>query len=249
MKSMFKSAISIVSLLIGCSIAYSRPVNSALGANERNTFEQNVNPLPPGLTAVEYIASTGRQGIDTKLRPPTSDCIVRMSFQLTSTSGDKSLIGTGGGGDRMYFGINSAKWFYGCVDYAYGKSADLLRHECIAVWHPNDGYVLLDGTEIVRINKPAFNPYYKTMGLFTRNLGDFYSYSIAGRIYWCTIETRDGVVRDFIPVRFTNEQGVSEGAMFDRANPTVGVNPDGSVRDDGLYRNRGTGAFVIGPDL
>lgn len=59
----------------------------------------------------------------------------------------------------------------------------------------------------------------------------------------------DGVlVCDLQPVRFTNENGVTEGAMFDRANPTVGMNPDGSARDDGLYRNRGTGAFVIGPD-
>jgi hypothetical protein len=36
--------------------------------------------------------------------------------------------------------------------------------------------------------------------------------------------------------------------MYDRANPTVGMNPDGSPRTDGLYRNQGTGAFIIGPD-
>ena len=39
-----------------------------------------------------------------------------------------------------------------------------------------------------------------------------------------------------------------EGAMYDRANPTVGMNPDGSARTDGLYRNRGTGAFLYGSD-
>ena len=55
-------------------------------------------------------------------------------------------------------------------------------------------------------------------------------------------------LRDFIPVRFTNEHGVLEGAMYDRVNPTVGMNPDGSPRTDGLYLNRGTGAFVIGQD-
>lgn len=52
---------------------------------------------------------------------------------------------------------------------------------------------------------------------------------------------------DFIAVRFTNENGVSEGAMYDRRG-IGGMNPDGSPRYDGLYRNRGTGAFVIGPD-
>lgn len=61
--------------------------------------------------------------------------------------------------------------------------------------------------------------------------------------------TDNGIrIVDFIPVRFTNENGVTEGAMFDRANPNVGMNHDGSARDDGLYRNLGTGAFVIGPD-
>ena len=46
----------------------------------------------------------------------------------------------------------------------------------------------------------------------------------------------DGVfVSDLIPVRFTNENGVSEGAMYDKVSGQ-------------LYRNAGTGAFVIGPD-
>lgn len=59
-----------------------------------------------------------------------------------------------------------------------------------------------------------------------------------------TIYQGGKIVRNLKAVRFTNEQGVSEGAMFDRANPTVGMNPDGSPRTDGLYRNRGTGAFL-----
>ena len=43
------------------------------------------------------------------------------------------------------------------------------------------------------------------------------------------------IARDFIAVRFTNEGGVSEGAMFDRVSGQ-------------LFRNAGTGAFIIGPD-
>jgi hypothetical protein len=65
------------------------------------------------------------------------------------------------------------------------------------------------------------------------------------------VKVRDengNVVLDLIPVRFTNENNQSEGAMFDRANPTVGVNPNGSPRTDGLYRNRGTGNFGYGND-
>ena len=65
------------------------------------------------------------------------------------------------------------------------------------------------------------------------------------RMLYVRIYKNDVLVRDYQPVRFTNEYGVSEGAMYDRANPTVGMNPDGSPRTDGLYRNRGTGAFVL----
>ena len=43
------------------------------------------------------------------------------------------------------------------------------------------------------------------------------------------------LVRDFIPVRFTNENGVSEGVLYDRVSGK-------------LFRNAGTGAFAIGPD-
>lgn len=40
---------------------------------------------------------------------------------------------------------------------------------------------------------------------------------------------------DAIPVRFTNENGVSEGAMYDRVSGQ-------------LFSNAGTGEFIVGPD-
>ena len=43
------------------------------------------------------------------------------------------------------------------------------------------------------------------------------------------------ILGSFIPVRFTNDDGVSEGAMYDKVSGQ-------------LYRNAGTGAFIIGPD-
>ena len=43
------------------------------------------------------------------------------------------------------------------------------------------------------------------------------------------------MVFDAIPVRFTNESSQSEGAMYDRVSGQ-------------LFRNAGTGSFVIGPD-
>ena len=42
-------------------------------------------------------------------------------------------------------------------------------------------------------------------------------------------------IRDFIPVRFTNSLGQTEGAMYDRVSGQ-------------LFGNSGTGEFIIGPD-
>ena len=55
------------------------------------------------------------------------------------------------------------------------------------------------------------------------------------RYYNAKISVGDIVVIDAIPVRFTNENDVSEGAMYDRVSGQ-------------LFRNAGTGAFIIGPD-
>ena len=57
------------------------------------------------------------------------------------------------------------------------------------------------------------------------------------KLYRLTIYTDGGEIgQDLIPVRFTNEDGLDEGAMYDRVSKT-------------LFRNSGTGPFVIGPDL
>ena len=55
------------------------------------------------------------------------------------------------------------------------------------------------------------------------------------RIYYFRVEQYGEAVQDYIPIRFTNENGVSEGAMYDRVS-------------GGLFRNQGTGYFIVGPD-
>ena len=68
------------------------------------------------------------------------------------------------------------------------------------------------------------------------------------RIYSFSATGPNGKLCDLIPVRFTNESGQSEGAMYDRLG-IGGTNHNGTPRDDGLYRNQGTGAFIVGADV
>ena len=60
---------------------------------------------------------------------------------------------------------------------------------------------------------------------------------LQGKIYWLKIKKAGILVRNMIPVRFTNELGQSEGAMYDRVS--------GELEP---FRNQGTGAFLWGSD-
>ena len=71
--------------------------------------------------------------------------------------------------------------------------------------------------------------------LFKCKNNPYYSKPIKGTKifgFGCTNTTMDVYL---IPVRFTNENGVSEGAMYDRVSGQ-------------LFRNAGTGSVIIGPD-
>ena len=60
--------------------------------------------------------------------------------------------------------------------------------------------------------------------------------SLSRQIEYCKMWTVDGqLVRDFIPVRFTNENNQSKGAFYDKVSKQ-------------LFKNATTGSFTIGPD-
>ena len=54
-------------------------------------------------------------------------------------------------------------------------------------------------------------------------------------IHYFRIEDGSNVLIDLIPVRFTNENGESEGAMYDKVS-------------EQLFKNKCTGKFILGPD-
>ena len=62
------------------------------------------------------------------------------------------------------------------------------------------------------------------------------------RIYSIQISRGQEIIFGGQPVRVG-----TTGAIYDKRG-VGGMNGDGSPRNDGMYFNRGTGAFVIGPD-
>jgi hypothetical protein len=197
---------------------------------------------------VEYLESTGTQWIDTGIYPDNNIGI----------STDVLFVGSYGNvfycifeARRAYhnadFGIinfvdtNSQLQFrYGSTDSYVGK----LATDTVFTIETNGRVLSVGGVPKITCAESTFaTPV--TLKLFAADNNGQITPQASIRVYNFAIYKTNVLVRDFIPVRFTNEQGVSEGAMYDRANPNLGMNRDGTPRNDGLYLNRGTGSFVL----
>ena len=216
-----------------------------LGA--RQFFERRGAALPYD-AEVEYLESTGTQWIDTGITPSAAtECNIDLMF----TGETIQQFGTG----RKL----SSKWAVLLGYYQYGqygisfwagvnqttrRSTHIVNERVLCGFSIPNGTYWLGGNPTADANLTAPTTDCPTFALFARkNATNDLSGYCTMRVFSAEINGVEGV-RDFVPVRFTNELGQSEGAMYDRANPTFGMNPDGSPRTDGLYRNRGTGAFT-----
>lgn len=139
--------------------------------------------------------------------------------------------GSGGG----YWGGGYGTYFNGTDDTSFQNN----QLQTLDVQFTETEQILsIDGIEKKRWVKDQF------YGTVTRSLwlfGRRGTNTSDTNAFHCEIgETKiwmNGVpVRDFIPVRFTNELGQSEGAMYDRVSGQ-------------LFRNQGTGAFLYGRDI
>ena len=181
---------------------------------------------------VEYIESTGKQYIETGVIP---DINTKISVTTAVTATTEQFMGAiDKNMNRFHFSFYSAGLFRGCVgqNQIGMGSPDQLVHT-FTIDAPNNT-VSQDETSysfVMRGLIPSVS-----IWLFGRSSDDKrYIRLIQIRIYSCQIYQNGILVSDLIPVRFTNESGVSEGAMYDRVSGE-------------LFRNSGTGAFIIGPD-
>lgn len=197
---------------------------------------------------VAYLQSTGTQWIDTGT-PATSNTHVNIRFSDYTVAGawlfgarkafQNSALGVYADSSspnnvwRRAFGNVSSEMFtfstidLGVTTFDYDCGHFVATREKVPI--------TVDFTDTA----PAFDSSPYTIYLWMLNNGGGLTNISHAKIYGFKIWENSILVRDMIPVRVG-----SEGAMYDRANPTVGMNPDGSPRTDGLYRNRGTGAFL-----
>ncbi len=201
-------------------------------------------PKLPYDAEVEYLESMGLQWIDTGIFHNYENAVrfkLRMPGFITYVGPYADYVNENTRCTRMIYSANNSNilLYHGSVAGSQGVVVSISSNII-------EGYTSVSGYVVNGVAASA-NP--GTPGVATRTMKLFYSNANGpnaangARIWYFKIDNQI----DLIPVRFTNELGQSEGAMYDRLG-TGGMNPDGSPRTDGLYRNRGTGAFVFGPD-
>ena len=97
-----------------------------------------------------------------------------------------------------------------------------------------DGVVYATSTSSIMVTVPNWN-YLLFAGVTTASGPRILKYGYVKCKNYAMYDSNNRALIDLIPVRFTNEQNQSEGAMYDRVSGA-------------LFRNAGTGAFRIGPD-
>ena len=205
----------------------------------RQFFEKRgAPPTPlPYDAEVECLQSTGTQWIDTGVEC-TSDCGFSIIGEMLEATTDDSF--------PVMAGAQLSDWSNWLTIYEGYGSVSIGDINIVITRSVNkkiNAYLnyMADGKITVETPGPYTTRLYNASSI-NANIYLFAAGSIEGvecrsksRVYSMSVSKGQEVIRDFKPVRFTNELGQTEGAMYDRVSGA-------------LFRNAGTGAFVIGPD-
>ena len=191
---------------------------------------------------VEWIESTGEQWIDTGYCPEYNDNITltgEIQKLPPNNSVTYAIFGCRDSPTEAYVGgqvYNST--IYGAFHNGIQLST-LDRYRAMGTAYKSAFMLSLsDAERRVDINWKTYTSYLtskpfvasKSIYLFAFNGMNWKSLDY--RLHLFEVEGK----RRMIPVRFTNEYGETEGAMYDQIS-------------GGIYRNQGAGSFIIGPDV
>lgn len=209
----------------------------------RQFFERRGAPTPPALpydAEVKWLESTGTQWIDTGL-PAREGLLVECVGSIVSWTSSGRLFGCTAGGRGRVFGVTTGRedtdqlYIGAAVSGSYTSSAPIGQSSHVFNLDSTAG------AKVFRIDGNVINTWDTSLGVSLANIFLFSaaasSYAGVSRMYsfWVKDATTGQTLVDLIPVRFTNELGESDGAMYDKVSGQ-------------LFRNQGTGKFIVGAD-
>ena len=232
-----------ISLMIACVALFAMGYVERAIVAARKSFEatkEEEPPLPEGVVAVEYIGqSDNQQRIETGIVPPQG-CILRCEFQFTKLTDQLNVMGINYQG--FGFGISGGMFRVDCFDWiTLTTDIDTEWH----VWAIDEIQMKAYIDEVsmpIRIRHSAFGSDWEGSCGFTlfrrtrANNGYSDIYCNGARCRSLYIGTSSEALFDGIAVRFVNELGDDEGALYDFVSGN-------------LFRNRGSGKLVFGGDL
>ena len=217
----------------------------------RQFFERRVAPTPPLPydAEVEYLESTGTQWIDTGIYGD-DNLFASVSCMATGQSANVRDVVGANDTSRDVFGYSFRIRIIrnSIVKYSIGRnttSSYTATVDSVVIWHDvtidttsGAKKIFIDGIQFGTTLTSTANKMATKVYLFAQN-NDGVANDFADGVRVSAFSVKDTttgrMLLDLIPVRFTNELGESEGAMYDRVSGA-------------LFRNAGTGAFTIGPD-
>lgn len=199
---------------------------------------------------VEYLEASGTQFIDT-LYHCSNRSVFECDFMFLRSSGSSTIFGSRvrfngqvDGPACPAFWINSSGNL--AVNYGYESWYDSqwrTKEINDVMFHKlklsENKYSYVDGIEFVNAYSSEVFVSPVSTGIFRQKFIDGFDIGenrpLSGRLKSFRVSEDDVAILDLVSVRFTNSLGVSEGAMYDRVSGQ-------------LFRNAGTGAFIIGSD-
>ena len=197
------------------------PVRSVIGARDGNKGEG----LPYD-AEVEYIQSSGTQYIDISEALAGIGFAIELKWCPLETTNDRFIFGGGQHSSPQY----SRTGVYGNSNpftLPTGESVNILKQGAVYI------YDKVDGEYIISRSDTMSSDY---LYLFAQEWGSVPASKITARLFYVQAVANGELVLDMVPVRFTNESGISEGAMYDRVSGR-------------MFLNSGTGVFAVGDDL
>lgn len=234
----------IITIAFACLTASAAPVKSSISA--RQIGHQARQHLPYD-SKVEWIATTSSdQYIDTQFvctssKQTISVVYMRMSSgQLFHGYGQTYANGMNvwlysGNGCVLYYGPTGCRRLYSLWGGDFGGIGNRVK---VTYGNGKAQSTNIDRNVSYYADIEEFDASKNTLStwLFKCN-GSSQSSDAGTRLFMFQVQREDGeMLVDMVPVRFTNENGQKEGAMFD-------------VVSNQLFRNMGSGTLTIGPDI
>ena len=194
-------------------------------------------PALPYDAQVEYLESTGTQWIVFDGSRVAANSVVGVKWQFLADVRQQRVYAFGSAYNSIY--ENGS----GSISVAINGSYDFIRPERAWNLGPFTASIpmgqgtarLVTASGLSSTRSLSGNAILDHNGiLFASTSGGIYP--MKGKIWYFYVTYNGERIVDMIPVRFTNELGQSEGAMYDRVSGQ-------------LSRNAGTGVFVFGTDI